>query len=271
VSTTRTTPTDPTVPPNAVSITPAAPETVPLRNPADAWALVVTTLRLTPPPHPNHPTDPARTETAQVVAGVWLPAQPPADTYRGDVVVRLTSPADLDPACTDLEVLAATANGWRTVQTLHAVDARWPHHVATTVVTWMRTLNEEAERNVCLRAFSASLGIDRAPVGLLPGGLGDAALLYPDAPDALAELIDAGLVAVGDQLAWNGHTATVCHGGALVRGTEPHELCNSAVSTLATSLATPATVNGWHLWRRTRDDRSLAELRADLARNRRAN
>jgi hypothetical protein len=60
-------------------------------------------------------------------------------------------------------------------------------------------------------------------------------------------LIDAGLVAVGDHLRWNGHPATVCHSGTLARGTKPRQLGSSAVSTLASSLATPVTVNGWHL------------------------
>lgn len=56
----------------------------------------------------------------------------------------------------------------------------------------------------------------------------------------LGTLIDAGLVAVGDHLEWNGHTATVCPpGGALVHGTELRELGGSAVSALAASLATP--------------------------------
>jgi hypothetical protein len=67
------------------------------------------------------------------------------------------------------------------------------------------------------------------------------------------ELIDAGLVEVGEQLVWNGHTATVCDGGVLHDG-GPHEFSVSTVTALATSLA-GYTVNGWHLWRRARDDR----------------
>lgn len=82
-------------------------------------------------------------------------------------------------------------------------------------------------------------------------------------PDALAALLEAGLVEVGEQLAWNGHTATVRDGGVLHYG-GPHEFAVSTVTALATSLA-GYTVNGWHLWRRTRDDRPLSELRAALA------
>ncbi|VVJ22704.1 Uncharacterised protein [Amycolatopsis camponoti] len=74
-----------------------------------------------------------------------------------------------------------------------------------------------------------------------------------------------GLVSVGHRVAWNGHAATVCAGGALTPGPEPCELGTSAVSTLAASLATPVTVDGWHLWRHERHDRTPAQLRADLA------
>lgn len=80
---------------------------------------------------------------------------------------------------------------------------------------------------------------------------------------ALAELIEAGLVEVGEQLVWNGHTVTVRQGGVLHDG-GPHEFAVSTVTALATSLA-GYTVNGWHFWRRARDDRPLSELRTALA------
>jgi len=259
MTTTHRTPTDPTVPPDAVHITPAPPETVPLRTPADTWALVITTVRLALADH-EFPTDPAHTDTAEVFAGMWLPAPPPAHVYRGDVVVRLTPPADNDPARADVEVLVAAPGEWRTVATFPALDYRWPHRVATTVTTWMRALADEAERKLIGWAFALSFWTGRASAGLA-----DAALVDPDAPDALADLIDAGQLAVGDELVWNSHTATVGPHGELVHRTGPDELRISTVSALATSLTTPTTVNGWHLWRRARDGRPLAELRADLA------
>jgi len=79
----------------------------------------------------------------------------------------------------------------------------------------------------------------------------------------LAALIEAGLVAVGEQLMFDGHTATVRDGGVLHDG-RPHAFAVSTVTALATSL-TGDTVNGWHLWRRARDHRLLAELRTQLA------
>ncbi|MCR6488293.1 hypothetical protein M8542_36230 [Amycolatopsis sp. OK19-0408] len=248
----------PTVPPDAVTIVPAAPDRVPLRTPEGVWALVVTTVGLTiagcgtdpTAPHPG----PVHTDITALFAGCWLPGPPPASLNRGDVAVRLTAPADRDRTRADVEVLAAREDGWTSVRTLPALDTRWPHHVATTVLSWMRGLAEEAVRTLTWRAFAASLGSDCAHIGP-----------PPDAADALGTLIDAGLVAVGDHLEWNEHTATVCPGGALVQGTELRELGGSAVSALATSLATPVTVNGWHLWRLARDGRTLAGLRAELA------
>lgn len=110
---------DPTVPVYGVTMVPAPPETVPLRNPDGTWALVVTTVGLTPAGCGGGPTapdpDPARTDVAALFAGISLPTPPPATLHRGDVVVRLTSPADLDPSRADIEVLAADECGWRTV------------------------------------------------------------------------------------------------------------------------------------------------------------
>ncbi|GAB3000892.1 MULTISPECIES: hypothetical protein [Amycolatopsis] len=262
---THTTPTDPTVPPDAVTFVPASPGTVPLRNPAGAWALVVTSVRLGLPDH-DYPTDPAHTDTAEMFAGVWLPAPPPAHVHRGDVVVRLTPPADNDPARVDVEVLAAAPGEWHTVATFAALDTRWPHHVATTVTTWMRALADRAEQELAVWVFASSIfGKNSPPRGPRPPGLADAAQVDPDAPDALADLIRAGELAIGDELVWNDHTATIGPHGELVHHTGPEELRISTVSALATSLATPTTVNGWHLWRRARDGRPLARLRADLA------
>lgn len=256
--------THPTVPPEAVTLVPAAARTVPLRNPEGMWALVITTVGLTAHWTGRGPTepdpDPARTDIASLFAGSWLPdPPPPARLNRGDVTVRLASPADLDGTRADVEVLAAHGDEWRHVRTLCGIDARWPHHVATTVLSWMRAGAEDAARTVTWRAFTRSLDADCAHIGPGPG---------PDAPDALGALIGAGLVAVGDLVEWNGHTATVCPGGGLALGTELRELGTSAVSALATSLATPVTVNGWHLWRHERHGRTLAQLRANLASNR---
>jgi hypothetical protein len=85
-----------------------------MRTPAETWGLDVIAIRTNTPagaqvrlvggtPAP----DPAHTDTADLLAGVWLPASAPADLHTGDVVVRLHVPADDNPARSDIEVLAA--------------------------------------------------------------------------------------------------------------------------------------------------------------------
>jgi hypothetical protein len=101
----------------------------------------------------------------------------------------------------------------------------------------------------------------------LSRGLGLAGDLSPAprrAPDTLAALIDAGLVDVGEHLEWNGHTATIHPGGVLHHGPDEDEFALTTVTALATHLC-GCTVNGWHLWQRTRDHRLLADLRTELA------
>jgi hypothetical protein len=152
-----TTPSDHALPPEAVLLAPAPPSAVPLRPPAGAWGLVVVAVRTTDAagasvryvgdaPRP----DPAHTDTADLLAGVWLPAPPPADLHAGDIVVRLHPPSDDPdhdteaPVVADVEVLAAMDGEWRTVSLLLWQDTRWPHEVAMTVLVHMRYLADAA-------------------------------------------------------------------------------------------------------------------------------
>jgi hypothetical protein len=118
------------------------------------------------------------------LAGVWLPAPPPADVHAGDVVVHLHPPtddpdhapnADPDPVVADVEVLAAMQGEWRTVRTWQTVDARWPHEVAMTVLLHMRYLADAALQDAqwatltgqspprCLTGSRADLGSPASP------------------------------------------------------------------------------------------------------------
>jgi len=266
---------DPALPPETVLLAPAPPEAVPLRPPAGVWGLVVVAVRTTPAAGApvrfvgDAPAaDPAHTDTAALLAGVWLPAPPPADLHDGDVVVRLHPPGngdpDGDPAVADVEILAVMQGEWRTVGTWQAVDARWPHQVAMSVLVHMRFLADAALNDAhwatltgpvaaALPAwFSRELGLAGESAGSAPRR----------APDALAALIEAGLIEVGEQLVWGGHTATVRAGGVLHDG-GGHEFAVATVTSLATSLA-GYTANGWHLWHRARDHRPLSALRTEL-------
>ncbi|PSL51380.1 hypothetical protein B0I31_1219 [Saccharothrix carnea] len=204
------------------------------------------------------------TDTADLLAEVWLPEPPPATLHAGDVVVRLhTSTAD--PAMTDVEVLAAMQGEWRTVGTWEGADARWPHEVATTVLVHMRYLADAALQDVQWATMTGPIAA--AMPDWLSHGLGLAGEPAASAPrraaDGLAELLEAGLLDEGEQVVLDGHTATVGAGGVLHHG--PDEFAVSTVNALATQLC-DFTANGWHLWRRVRDNRLLADLRTELPR-----
>ncbi|ANZ35978.1 hypothetical protein BBK82_07710 [Lentzea guizhouensis] len=260
-----------TLPPETVLLAPTVPAAVPMRPPAGAWGLVVIALRTTdaagaPVRHTRDASvpDPAHTDTADLFAGVWLPEPPPATLHAGDVVVLLhTSTAD--PARTDVEVLAAMQGEWRTVGTWDAVNARWPHEVAMTVLVHMRYLADAAFHDAQWPMLTGPLAA--AMPDWLSRGLGlagePAASAPRRAPDGLAELLEAGLLAEGDHIVLGEHVATVRAGGILQHG--PDEFAVSAVNALATHLC-DFTANGWHLWQRAHDNRPLADLRTELAR-----
>jgi hypothetical protein len=226
--------------------------------------------------------DPAHTDTADLLTGVWLPAPPPADLHAGDIVVRLHPPSDgpdhdptEDPVVTDVEVLAAMQGEWRTMRAWQAVGTRWPHEVAMTVLVHMRYLADAALQDAQWATLTGPIAAAMpdwlaSGLGLAGESAGSPAPRRPSrhrrAPDALAALIEAGLVDVGEQVVWNEHTATIREGGVLHDNNDggSHPFAVSTVTALATSLA-GYTVNGWHLWRRARDHRLLAELRANLA------
>jgi hypothetical protein len=260
---------------------------VPLRPPAGAWGLVVVAVRTTDAagapvrlvgdaPRP----DPAHTDTADLLAGVWLSAPPPADVHAGDVVVRLHPPSDDPdhdpeaPVVADVEVLAAMEGEWRTVSLSLWQDTRWPHEVAMKVLVHMRYLADAALQDAQWATLTGPIAASMpdwlaSGLGLAGESAGSPAPRRPSrhrrAPDALAALIEAGLIDVGEQVVWNGHTATVREGGVLHDNNdgESRPFAVSTVTALATSLA-GYTVNGWHLWRRARDHRLLADLRTHL-------
>ncbi|GAA2975877.1 hypothetical protein [Actinokineospora diospyrosa] len=255
-------------PSETVSLVPAPPHAVPMRAPDGAWGLVVIAVRTThsagapvrlvddgPPP------DPAHTDIADLMAGVWLTAPPPAALCTGDVVVRLRAPDNGDPDRVDVELLAAMQGEWHTVGSWTAVDARWPHTIALSVLLHMQWLADAALgdaqwvtlTSTMMPGFLArELGLDREPAGRSPRRV----------PDALADLVDAGLIEVGEQLVWGGHTVTVGERGVVHPG--PDVITASTITAHANHL-TGCTVNGWHLWRRARGHRLMADLRTELA------
>lgn len=258
------------LPPETVLLAPAAPHAVPMRSPAQTWGLVVVAIRTTDTagapvrftgdaPAP----DPAHIDTTDLLAGVWLPEPPPAHLHTGDVVVRLHAPTN-NPTVTDVEVLAAIQDEWRTVRRWEALNARWPHEIAMTVLVHMRYLADAALKEAQWATLTGPIAA--AMPDWLSHGLGlagePAASAPRRAPDGLAELVEAGLVDEGEQVMFDTHIATVGAGGVLHH--DPHEFTVSTVNALATHLC-GYTANGWHLWRRARDNHFLADLRTELA------
>jgi hypothetical protein len=87
--------------------------------------------------------DPDHVGEVALFAGRWVGEQPPADgMHDGDLVVRLTRPADPAYPCprdqaADVEMLLAYRGRWQRVGRWCAVDVHWPRLVAPTAVAVM--------------------------------------------------------------------------------------------------------------------------------------
>ncbi|GAA2693171.1 MULTISPECIES: hypothetical protein [Actinosynnema] len=251
-------PPPPLCPSPAIALVPASPETVPVRMPEDAWGLVVIGARAI---DTDAPADPELVDAADLLAGVWLPEQPPADVHSGDLVVRLHPPADGAADRVDVEVLAAHSGAWHTMHRRESLGVRWPHHLIEAVLWHMRGLNLGAflhARWIAVVHHAATLPPAQA-AALLRIAAGKESCR--SARDALSDLVGAGLVTVGDTVRRGGRTAIVTEGGVLRYGPGPYEV--STVNELAGEVE-GCLANGWYLWRRVRDDRPLAALRTEL-------
>ncbi|MCP2094695.1 MULTISPECIES: hypothetical protein [Actinosynnema] len=234
-----------------------------MRPPTGAWGLLVTEARGTAalgdpirftadPPE----ADPEHVDTTDLLGGTWLPAPPPADRHEGDLVLRLHPPADHAPDRVDVEVLTADRGRWHAVCRREASGSRWPHHVAADVLLHMRILADSALRRA---EWIAATQICACLPGLAPGPVPEPG--PRPVGDALAALIEAGLVVIGDEIAFDGHTATVRAGGMVRHGEREFDV--STVNALAGEIA-GHPVNGWHAWRHLRTGRLLADLREAL-------
>ncbi len=124
------------LPPDAMILAPVfgAP---PMRCPDDVWAMLVSAVDIIAD------TDTDRAGEVALFAGSWVPQQPPANgPYDGDLVVRLSHPADpTDPLpsdqVADIEMLLAYHGRWQRVGLWCGVDARWPRIVAPTAAAVM--------------------------------------------------------------------------------------------------------------------------------------
>jgi len=235
------------LPPDTMILAPAFVPP-PMRCPDDMWAMLVTAVDIIAD------ADPDRAGQAALFTGVWAPQQPPADgLHDGDLVVRLVPPDNLtgppprEPV-TDVEMLLAYQGRWQRVGQWHGIDDRWPSVVAPTAAAVMSLHCDATEAVISLLAPPPS------PTLITP------------ARGGIAELLYAGLLAVGDEFAWDRpvlgvrHTARVRADGVLV-------LADGRVFVTpcgATTALGGNHQNGWKAFRRVSDGRTLGELRSEL-------
>lgn len=224
-----------------------------MRLPDHAWAMLVLAVDIVDETVGD--SDPDRACEVDLFAGSWVPEQPPADgLYDGDLVVRLTHPADPASALprentADVEMLLAYEGRWQRVGLWRGVDERWPRVVGPTAAAVMGLHSDAAE---ALARREATPPPMKPMLRWARGGIG--------------ELLDAGLVTVGDELVWNrrnlgvAHTARVRADGTLVLA-DGRVYANPAGATTALG---GNHQNGWSAFRRTSDGRTLGDLRTEL-------
>lgn len=247
-----------------ISGTPAV--AVPMRPPPGAWGLLVRAVVLPSLTRPalrvadaSAPAEHEPAAAVDVLAGAWLAQQPSAALHTGDVVLLLEAPSNGSQKHVAVELQIASEGAWRLHKAWSICSDYWPRLVAPAV----QALMSDATNAMLARARETQM----APISrlLMDGGLGFGPRRPLPAPDALSELITAGLVRVGTRLSCGPYDATVAAGGVLVSGQlVPGPLRGlSTVSSRASALA-GYPVNGWDLWQLP-DGRRLNELRIALA------
>ncbi|WP_245617542.1 hypothetical protein [Amycolatopsis taiwanensis] len=225
------------LPPNTMILAPAF-DPPPMRCPDGVWAMLVAAVDLV------GDADPDRAGGVALFAGCWVPDQPPADgLYGGDLVVRLTNPAGPTYPLpynhvADVEMLLAFHGRWQCVGRWCGVDDRWPHIVAPAAAAVMGL-------HGVLREATVSCNRPQPPITWTSAGV--------------AELLDAGLVKVGEELLfWNQrnlgirHSARIRADGALVL-TDGQVYANPSGATTALG---GTHQNIWGTFRRASDGRT---------------
>jgi hypothetical protein len=227
----------------------------PMRCPDDVWAMLVSAVDII------GDTEPDRAGEVALFAGCWVPQQPPANgSYDGDLVIRLTHPANPTfplrrrEHTADVEMLLAYQGRWQRVGHWCGVDDRWPRLVAPTAAAVMGLHDDVAEAAAVADTYAAACSQTAASRPPLPGARG-----------SLADLLDAGLVASGEEVVWSRrnvgvrHTARIQRDGTLLLA-DGRLFANPSGATTALG---GKHQNGWNAWR-VSDGRTLGDLRTDL-------
>jgi hypothetical protein len=219
--------------------------TAPMRQPDNTWALLVQAV--------DYTKDDVGGEELELFAGSWLSDQPPSDLFDGDLVVRIT-PLNDTVVAVDLEMLLAQHGRWHRVGAWLHLGSAWPALLAPTAATVMQHSTAIAE---------LSARHDAAAPSMSP-------LARPDR-GAVSSLLDTGLVKPGEEFLWERRNSGVRH-IARVRADGAVVLADGRVFATPAGAATTLSGfshNGWGVFRRVSDGRSLGALRADLRTQRR--
>lgn len=190
-------------------------------------------------------------------AGSWVPEQPPADgLYDGDLVLRLTPPADPVPgdSAVDVEMLLACHGRWQRVRRWSGLDQGWPLRVAPTAITVMNLHTDTSQTQASPTPPPPAPPASSAPpIGNLTRG-------------SLVDLLAAGVITAGEEFFWHRshygvrHTVWIRHDGAVVL---PDGRAFANPSGAVTALG-GHSFSGWKAFRRAGDGRSLGDLRDEF-------
>lgn len=226
------------LPPDTSILVPAF--TTPMRQPEKTWALLVQAVDIT--------ADGDDAGELELFAGRWLSGQPSAELSEGDLVVRIT-PLDDTVVAVDLEMLLAQHGRWHRVGAWLHLGSAWPAILAPTAATVMALSTDLAEVSARHDATLPS----RPPLAGMDRG-------------AASALLDAGLVKPGEEFLWERRNSGVRH-IARLRTDGAVVLADGRVFATPSGAATALggyAQNGWGVFRRVTDSRSLGSLRIDL-------
>lgn len=224
------------------------PVTSVTRLPENVWAMLVVAADLAVDDGSGHAGE------VDLFAGSWLTTQPPAGLCDGDLVVRLTEPEGNQPGdrAVDVEMLFSRQGSWQLVGQWPDLNEHWPWVAAPTAAATMALHNDlRSDTPLPLEPASDAPAKQAAPKRYRPRPI------Y-----RMAGLLDAGLLAVGDQLVWHrlhAHVTHVAHVGHAGRIQLEDGTDYASPSGAITALGVP-NVSGWKCWR-VADGRTLSQLR----------
>ncbi|WP_134666091.1 MULTISPECIES: hypothetical protein [unclassified Amycolatopsis] len=223
----------------AVLIADGTLQAVPMRMPPGAWAMLITAADRW-----------AASGEVVLFAGEWCEHEYPASGCDGDLVLRLAPPAATEVADADDDAVAvrlalADHGRWMPAGTWPRLGRDWPAVVAPTAAAIMGSYLDAAEGDPPAPRPVRVFG--NRPVGRV----------------GVRDLLAAGLLGTGDELIYRRPGLGVHRTGqvtaqGMLRLDDGRLFTTPSAAT--TALGSPHQ-NGWAFWCRTRDGRTLLDLR----------